>query len=88
MRGVEFVQVPTTLLAQVDSSVGGKTGVNHIKGKNLIGAFHQPAAVVIDVDTLNRLPDRELKAGLPKSSSTALLRISSSSHGSRTISRH
>ena len=64
MRGVNFVQVPTTLLAQVDSSVGGKTGVNHEHGKNLIGAFHQPTAVVIDVDTLNRLPDRELKAGL------------------------
>ena len=64
MRGVDFVQVPTTLLAQVDSSVGGKTGVNHAKGKNLVGAFHQPSAVVIDVDTLNRLPDRELKAGL------------------------
>ena len=64
MRGVDFVQVPTTLLAQVDSSVGGKTGVNHERGKNLIGAFHQPTAVIIDVDTLNRLPDRELKAGL------------------------
>ena len=64
MRGVDFVQVPTTLLAQVDSSVGGKTGVNHEHGKNLIGAFHQPTAVVIDVNTLNRLPDRELKAGL------------------------
>ena len=64
MRGVDFVQVPTTLLAQVDSSVGGKTGVNHASGKNLIGAFHQPQAVLIDTDTLKTLPDRELKAGL------------------------
>ncbi|MDJ0795151.1 MAG: 3-dehydroquinate synthase [Woeseiaceae bacterium] len=64
MRGVNFVQVPTTLLAQVDSSVGGKTGVNHPQGKNLIGAFHQPQAVLIDTDTLDTLPDRELSAGL------------------------
>jgi len=64
MRGVDFIQVPTTLLAQVDSSVGGKTGVNHPQGKNLIGAFHQPRLVLIDTDTLKRLPDRELKAGL------------------------
>ena len=63
-RGIRFIQVPTTLLAQVDSSVGGKTGVNHPSGKNLIGAFHQPAAVVIDVDTLDTLDDRELRAGL------------------------
>jgi 3-dehydroquinate synthase len=63
-RGVDFVQVPTTLLAQVDSSVGGKTGINHPAGKNMIGAFHQPRLVVIDVATLATLPARELSAGL------------------------
>ncbi len=63
MRGIDFVQVPTTLLAMVDSSVGGKTGVDHPAGKNLIGAFHQPRAVIADLDTLATLPDRELRAG-------------------------
>ncbi len=64
MRGVPFVQVPTTLLAQVDSSVGGKTAINHPLGKNMIGAFYQPLRVVADLDTLDTLPDRELSAGL------------------------
>lgn len=63
-RGVDFIQVPTTLLSQVDSSVGGKTGVNHVLGKNMIGAFHQPNAVVIDTRVLTTLPARELSAGL------------------------
>lgn len=63
-RGVDFVQVPTTLLSQVDSSVGGKTGVNHPLGKNMIGAFHQPQCVIADTTTLSTLPDRELSAGL------------------------
>ena len=63
-RGVNFVQVPTTLLAQVDSSVGGKTGVNHPLGKNMIGAFYQPQCVIADTDVLASLPDRELKAGI------------------------
>ena len=64
MRGVDVVQVPTTLLAQVDAAVGGKTGVNLASGKNLIGAFHQPALVLIDPQTLESLPDREYRAGL------------------------
>ena len=64
MRGIRFIQAPTTLLAQVDASVGGKTGINHAEGKNLVGAFHQPAAVIIDTETLLTLPQREFRAGL------------------------
>ncbi len=63
-RGVNFIQIPTTLLSQVDSSVGGKTGVNHPRGKNMIGAFYQPQCVLADIDSLNTLPARELSAGL------------------------
>ncbi|NNC23839.1 3-dehydroquinate synthase [Salinisphaera sp. USBA-960] len=63
-RGIDYVQVPTTLLAQVDSSVGGKTGVNHALGKNMVGAFHQPRSVIADLDTLTTLPAREYSAGL------------------------
>lgn len=63
-RGVHLIQIPTTLLSQVDSSVGGKTGVNHALGKNMIGAFYQPRAVIADTDTLDSLPDRELSAGI------------------------
>ena len=63
-RGVAFIQVPTTLLSQVDSSVGGKTGVNHPRGKNMIGAFYQPACVIADTDTLSTLDDRQLSAGI------------------------
>ncbi len=64
MRGIRFIQLPTSLLAQVDSSVGGKTGINLPAGKNLVGAFYQPQGVLIDLDTLTTLPDRELRAGL------------------------
>ena len=73
-RGVDYVQLPTTLLAQVDSSVGGKTGVNHPGGKNLIGAFHQPVAVFADTMTLSTLPDRELRAGLAEVIKYGLIR--------------
>ena len=73
MRGVDFVQFPTTLLAMVDSSIGGKTGIDHPSGKNLIGAFHQPRAVIVDLDTLASLPDRELRAGLAEVVKTACI---------------
>ncbi|MBI2779038.1 MAG: 3-dehydroquinate synthase [Gammaproteobacteria bacterium] len=73
-RGVDFIQIPTTLLSQVDSSVGGKTGVNHPLGKNMIGAFHQPRCVIADTDTLNTLPDRELSAGLAEVIKYGLIR--------------
>jgi 3-dehydroquinate synthase len=73
-RGVGFIQVPTTLLAQVDSSVGGKTGINHTRGKNMIGAFHQPRAVIADTDTLTSLPDRELCAGIAEVIKYGLIR--------------
>lgn len=73
-RGINFIQVPTTLLSMVDSSVGGKTGVNHPLGKNMIGAFHQPQCVVIDTDTLSTLNDRELSAGLAEVIKYGLIR--------------
>ena len=73
-RGVHFIQIPTTLLAQVDSSVGGKTGVNHPLGKNMVGAFYQPRCVLADTDTLATLPDRELSAGLAEVIKYGLIR--------------
>jgi 3-dehydroquinate synthase len=73
-RGVPFIQVPTTLLAQVDSSVGGKTGINHPLGKNMVGAFYQPHVVLADTDTLKTLPDRELSAGLAEVIKYGLIR--------------
>jgi len=73
-RGVAFLQIPTTLLAQVDSSVGGKTGVNHPQGKNMIGAFHQPGCVLIDTNTLDTLDDRQLAAGLAEVIKYGLIR--------------
>jgi 3-dehydroquinate synthase len=74
MRGIPFIQVPTTFLAQVDSSVGGKTGVNLLEGKNLVGSFHQPLAVFADIDLLGTLPDRELRAGLMESVKAGIIR--------------
>ena len=74
LRGVPFIQIPTTLLAQVDSSVGGKTGINHPLGKNMIGAFYQPVAVIADLGTLTTLPDRELSAGLAEVIKYGLIR--------------
>lgn len=73
-RGVPYIQIPTTLLAQVDSSVGGKTGVNHALGKNMIGAFHQPNCVIADTDTLRTLPERELCAGIAEVIKYGLIR--------------
>lgn len=73
-RGVNFIQIPTTLLAQVDSSVGGKTGVNHPKGKNMIGAFHQPRCVIADSDTLSTLEDKQLSAGIAEVIKYGLIR--------------
>ena len=74
MRGVKFIQMPTTLLSQVDSSVGGKTGINHALGKNMIGAFYQPQCVIADVDVLKTLPKRELSAGLAEVIKYGLIR--------------
>lgn len=74
LRGVNFIQIPTTVMAQVDSSVGGKTGINHPLGKNMIGAFYQPQCVLIDTDTLNTLPDRELASGLAEVIKYGLIR--------------
>lgn len=74
LRGVPFIQIPTTLLAQVDSSVGGKTGINHPLGKNMIGAFYQPQVVIADTSTLNTLPDKELRAGLAEVIKYGLIR--------------
>ena len=74
MRGIRYVQVPTTFLAQVDSSVGGKTGINLPEGKNLVGSFHHPAAVFADIDVLGTLPDRELRAGLMESIKAGVIR--------------
>lgn len=74
MRGIRYVQVPTTFLSQVDSSVGGKTGVNLPEGKNMVGSFHQPRAVFADVDVLGTLPDRELRAGLMESVKAGIIR--------------
>ena len=76
MRGVDFIQIPTTLLSQVDSSVGGKTGINHSLGKNMVGAFYQPKCVVADIDLLNTLPQRELSAGLSEVIKYGLIRDS------------
>lgn len=73
-RGVPFIQIPTTLLSQVDSSVGGKTGINHPLGKNMVGAFHQPEAVLIDTNTLHSLPPREVSAGLAEVIKYGLIR--------------
>ncbi len=93
LRGVPLIQIPTTLLAQVDSSVGGKTGVNHPRGKNLIGAFHQPHAVIADTDTLATLDDRQLRAGLAEVIKYGLIRDSAlfewlEAHVEDVLARH
>jgi 3-dehydroquinate synthase len=72
-RGVRYLQLPTTLLAQVDAAIGGKTAINHPLGKNMIGAFHHPAAVLIDIDTLTSLPDRQLAAGLAEAIKSGMI---------------
>lgn len=77
LRGVPFIQVPTTLLSQVDSSVGGKTGINHPQGKNMIGAFYQPKLVLADISTLKTLPERELSAGIAEVIKYGLIRDAS-----------
>lgn len=74
LRGVPFIQIPTTLLSQVDSSVGGKTGINHPLGKNMIGAFYQPQVVLADIDTLHTLPEREFSAGMAEVIKYGLIR--------------
>jgi 3-dehydroquinate synthase len=84
-RGVPYVQIPTTLLAQVDSAVGGKTAINHSLGKNMIGAFHQPLAVIADTDTLATLPDRELSAGIAEVVKYGLIRHSSTGSSKMSI---
>ena len=74
MRGIDYIQVPTTLLSQVDSSVGGKTGVNLQTGKNLVGCFYPPQAVIADIELLRTLPQRELRAGIYESIKAGLIR--------------
>jgi len=73
-RGMPFIQIPTTLLAMVDASVGGKTAINHPLGKNMIGAFYQPRLVLADIDTLSTLPERELRAGIAEVIKYGLIR--------------
>lgn len=85
LRGLPFVQIPTTLLAMVDASVGGKTGINHAVGKNLIGAFHQPKLVLIDVETLRTLPRRELRSGLAECIKHVIIR---DADGFRSLERN
>ncbi|KAA3474491.1 3-dehydroquinate synthase, chloroplastic [Gossypium australe] len=88
LRGVNFIQIPTTVMAQVDSSVGGKTGINHPLGKNLIGAFYQPQCVLIDTDTLDTLPDRELASGLAEVIKYRLIRDAEKKNMEKLIARN